>query len=108
EARGELESELADRFGSLPSSVLNLLSYAQLKSIAEGMLVQSVERKGDEVWVRFHEQAPVNAAKLTQFIRRHRGANLRPDGTLRFRLAAADKGLPEQIANTLQEIRTST
>jgi transcription-repair coupling factor (superfamily II helicase) len=108
EARGELESELADRFGSLPPSVENLLSYAQLKSVAEGMLVQSVERKGDEVWVRFHEQAPVSAGKLTQFIRRHRGANLRPDGTLRFRLAGAEKGLPEQIAIALQEIRAST
>jgi transcription-repair coupling factor (superfamily II helicase) len=105
DARGELESELADRFGPIPESVSNLLSYAQLKSVAEGLLVQSVERKADEVWVRFHEQAPVNASKLTQFIRRRRGANLRPDGTLRFRLAGPDSGLPEQIANALRDIR---
>ena len=71
------------------------------------MLVQTVERKGDEIWVRFHEQAPVNAAKITQFIRKRRGASLRPDGVLRFRADAA-RGVPEQIANALQEIRGST
>jgi transcription-repair coupling factor (superfamily II helicase) len=108
EARGELEAELADRFGNIPPPVQNLLSYAQLKSVAESMLVQSVERKGEEVWVRFHEQAPVSAARLTQFIRRHRGANLRPDRTLRFRLAAPEKELTEQIAMALREIRAST
>ncbi len=108
EARGELESELADRFGPIPPSVENLLSYAQLKSVAERMLVQLVERKGDEVWIRFHEQAPVSAGKLTLFIRRHRGASLRPDGVLRFRLAGAEKELPEQVSNALQEIRAST
>jgi transcription-repair coupling factor (superfamily II helicase) len=108
EARAELEAELADRFGAIPPTVLNLLSYAQLKSVAETVLVQSVERKADEVWVRFHEQAPVSAPKLTQFIRRHRGAQLRPDGTLRFRVAGPEEGLPEQILNALQEIRAST
>ncbi len=108
EARAELEGELADRFGPIPGSVANLLSYAQLKSVAEGLLVQSVERKAEEVWVRFHEQAPVNAAKLTQFIRRRRGAQLRPDGTLRFRVAGAEETLPEQISNALQEIRAWT
>jgi transcription-repair coupling factor (superfamily II helicase) len=105
EARGELESELEDRFGPIPESVSNLLSYAQLKSVAENLLVESVERKAEEVWVRFHEQAPVDSAKLTQFIRRHRGANFRPDGTLRFGTRRGEPGLPEQIANALREIR---
>jgi transcription-repair coupling factor (superfamily II helicase) len=106
EARGELELELTDRFGPVPASVANLLSYAQLKSVAEGLLVQSVERKGDEVWVRFHEQAPVDAGKLATFVRRHRGAQMRPDGTLRFRVSAAAAGLPEAIANALREVGT--
>ena len=104
EGRGELEGELRDRFGPIPESVSNLLSYAQLKSVAESLLVTSVERKAEEVWVRFHDQAPVDSAKLTQFVRRHRGANFRPDGTLRFRTNGKEPGLPEQIANALREI----
>ena len=43
EARSELETELTDRYGSIPASVSNLLSYALLKSAAEQLLVQSIE-----------------------------------------------------------------
>ena len=71
---------------------------------AERLLVQSVERKEDEVWLRFHAQAPVDPQKLTQFVRRHRGSSFRPDGVLRFRLASQDGELPEQIQNALQEL----
>ena len=104
EARMDLEAELVDRYGPIPSSVRNLFSYALLKSAAERLLVQSVERKEDEVWLRFHAQAPVDPQKLTQFVRRHRGSSFRPDGVLRFRLASQDGELPEQIQNALQEL----
>jgi transcription-repair coupling factor (superfamily II helicase) len=103
-AREDLEAELADRYGPLPSTVKNLLSYAQLKSIAEELLVQSVEKKGEDIWVHFHPQASVDAAKLTEFVCRRRGASLRPGGTLRFQAPSPLDGLPEQIANVLREI----
>ncbi len=104
--RAEMEAELVDRYGSIPPSVLNLLDYALLKSAAERLLIQSVERKGDDVWVRFHPQAPVDPERLTRFIERRREASLRPDGTLRFRLAASDGDLFERIQNALQELHT--
>jgi transcription-repair coupling factor (superfamily II helicase) len=105
EARAELEGELADRFGAIPPSVVNLLNYAVLKSVAESLLVQSVERKADEIWIRFHPQAPVDLNKLTRFVRQHRGANFRPDGALRFRFTAPDSELPELLAKTLQQLQ---
>ncbi len=60
--RADLEAELADRFGPMPPSVANLLDYALLKTAAEQLLVQTVERKEDEIWMKFHEQAPVDPA----------------------------------------------
>ena len=105
--RADLEAELTDRYGSLPSPVRTLLSYALVKANAEQLLVQSIERKGAEVWIRFHGQAPVNPAKLTQFMRRHREAALRPDGSLRFRLAARDSRLLPELQSTLQDLRAS-
>jgi len=101
----DLEAELTDRYGPVPASISNLLNYALLKSVAERLLVQSIERKADEVWLRFHAEAPVNPEKLTHFIRRHRGAAFRPDGTLRFRLATHNGDLCAQIQNVLQELR---
>ena len=102
----ELRAELADRYGPVPPSVVNLLDYALLKSAAEQILVQSIERKAGEVWIRFHPEAAINPEKLTHFIRRRRGASLRPDGTLRFGLPGQAEGLFEQIQNVLQELRT--
>ena len=105
EGRAELEAELADRYGNIPPSVSNLLSYALLKSAAERLLVQSVERKGDDIWIRFHEQAPVDARKITTFVRRRREASLRPDGVLRFRLRAGGESALQEIQNVLQELQ---
>ena len=105
EACADLEAELVDRYGPVPASVRNLFSYALLKSTAERLLVHSIERKEDEVWLRFHAQAPVDPEKLTQFLRRRRDASFRPDRVLRFRLASADGDLPGQIQNALQELQ---
>jgi transcription-repair coupling factor (superfamily II helicase) len=104
EACAELQNELEDRYGSVPPSVSNLFSYALLKSVAERLRVQSIERKGEEVWVRFHAEAPVDAEKLTNFVRRHRSASFRPDGVLRFRLNGQGGDLFVQIQNVLQEL----
>ena len=104
EAQAEMEAELVDRYGPLPPSVTNLLRYARLKSDAEQLWVQTIERKGNEICIRFPEQAPVDAKKLTQFMRQHREATFRPDGLLRFRLPAREDCLLEQIQNVLQQL----
>jgi len=103
EARVDLEAELLDRFGPIPGSVSNLLSYALLKSAAEQLRVQSIERKLDEIWMRFHEPALVDSQKLTAFLRRHPEARFRPDGVLRFRLGQ-NGNLIERLQNVLQEL----
>jgi transcription-repair coupling factor (superfamily II helicase) len=105
EARTELESELNDRYGPIPPSVSNLLSYGLLKSAAEQLLVHSIERKADEIWMRFHEQTPVEPVRITTFVRRRREASLRPDGMLRFKLRSGDEQTLEEVQNVLQELQ---
>jgi transcription-repair coupling factor (superfamily II helicase) len=102
--RADLEAELADRFGPIPPSVSNLLDYALLKSAAERLLVQTVERKGEEIWIKFHEQAPVDSERLAQFVRRRREASFRPDRVLRFRGREREGNLLTQVQNVLQEL----
>ena len=105
EGRTELESELNDRYGPIPPSVSNLLSYGLLKSAAEQLLVQSIERKADEIWMRFHEQTPVEPVRITTFVRRRREASLRPDGVMRFKLRNGDEKILEEVQNVLQELQ---
>jgi transcription-repair coupling factor (superfamily II helicase) len=103
-ARAEIEGELADRFGPIPPSVRNLLDYALLKARAEQMLIQSVERKGDELRLRFHEQTPVSLERLQALLRTRRGAALRPEGLLQIRLRD-HPSLLDQVQNLLQELQ---
>ncbi len=103
----QLEAELADRYGPIPPSVKNLLSYALLKSAAVSVLVQSIERKAERIWVRFSPEAPVNLERLKRFIAGHRGASIRPDGTLQFLLPVPDAELPGQIANALRGLASA-
>jgi len=106
EARAELEAELADRYGPIPPSVSNLLSYGLLKSAAEQLLVQSIERKAEDIWMRFHEQTPLEPRRITTFVRRRREASLRPDGVLRFRLRNLGENTLQEVQNVLRELQT--
>jgi transcription-repair coupling factor (superfamily II helicase) len=106
EARAELEAELTDRYGPIPPSVSNLLSYGLLKSAAEQLLVQSIERRAEDIWMRFHEQTPLEPRRITTFVRRRREASLRPDGVLRFRLRNVGENTLQEIQKVLQELQT--
>ncbi|MGH9403023.1 MAG: transcription-repair coupling factor [Terriglobia bacterium] len=106
EARTELEAELTDRFGALPEPVVTLLDYAVLKNGAERMLIQSMDRKQDEVWVRFHPETTVRPDHLTRFVRRRRDAILRPDGSLRFRMRPGGNPI-EEVTSVLRELQPS-
>jgi transcription-repair coupling factor (superfamily II helicase) len=105
--RADLEAELSDRYGLLPAPVTTLLGYALLKAAAEQLRVQSIERKGEEVWIRFHTLSPVDTDKLRRFMQKHREAVLRPDGSLRFRSRAQERALLTELNATLHDLRAS-
>ncbi len=105
EARAELEAELADRYGPLPPSVSTLLDYALLKNCAEALLIQSLDRKQDEVWIRFHQETPVRPEKLTRMARSRRDAILRPDGSFRFRMRSASANPIQEVSSVLRELQ---
>jgi transcription-repair coupling factor (superfamily II helicase) len=105
EAQADMESELIDRYGPIPSSVRRLLSYATVKSRAEQLLVQTIDRKGDEILMRFHDQTPVSPEKLKGLIEAQRATAFRPDGVLRMRLPKHGTDVLEQVENVLLELQ---
>ncbi len=107
EERAEMEAELADRYGPPPVQVLTLLDYALVKSRAEQLFVQAVDRKQDDLWIRFHPETQIRPESLTRFVRRRRDASLRPDGTLRFRMQQPDGGPLPELTRALQELVSS-
>jgi transcription-repair coupling factor (superfamily II helicase) len=84
-----LYAELEDRYGPPPPSVENLLQTSAVKATAERLLIESVERRHDEVLVRFHPETRVRPQRLVGFVRQTRGARLEPSGALRFAVERA-------------------
>jgi transcription-repair coupling factor (superfamily II helicase) len=99
--RDEVNSELTDRFGAPHSSVGNLLDYALLKGLAERLLISSIERRANEVAIKFHPETPLSPENLVKFIRsQHEGLRLDPSGTLWMRLDRRGR-VAESVRNVL-------
>ena len=80
--RDEVRRELEDRFGPPPPAVVNLLDYAVLKALAERLLVANVDRRGDQIAIKFYEDTPLGLERLVKLIGKRRDMRLDPAGVL--------------------------
>ncbi|HWO55863.1 MAG TPA: transcription-repair coupling factor [Paenibacillus cookii] len=64
----ELEDELLDRFGELPEAVVNLLAVARLKIYGKMYGIDSINRRGDDLLLKFYEgqEKKISTSKLAQ------------------------------------------
>jgi transcription-repair coupling factor (superfamily II helicase) len=99
EEKQDVHKELADRFGSLPKSVENLLEFAMLKSLSERLRIASVERQGTKIALRFHAQTNLDPAAVVKVVRSRKGIKLDPSGVLWMEL---ERGEP--VATALRNV----
>ena len=91
---GEVRAELEDRYGELPISVHHLLEAASLRLQCERTGVAQVDRKRDQIHIRFTGQANVDPGRLMKLVAQNakKGAQFTPQGVLRFPLHATEPG----------------
>jgi len=99
--REAVRRELADRFGPLPPAVANLLDYAVLKSLCERLQISSVERRGNEVALKFHPTTPVRPERLVELVRGQKGTRLAPSGVLTVTIDPRSASIAQAIRNLL-------
>jgi transcription-repair coupling factor (superfamily II helicase) len=87
----DVRAELEDRYGALPESVLHLLDAATLRLTSERLGVQQIDRKRDQLHIRFSEKSEIDPGRLMKLVARNakKGAQFTPQGVLRFPLAGA-------------------
>ncbi len=90
EQRETIEKELADRYGPVPVAVRNLLDYSELKTLAEKLGIETVERRQGMANVKFHKETKVNPEKLMRLVEKTPGAQFTPAGVLRLPLDGSD------------------
>jgi len=88
EKLADVRSELQDRYGEPPAAVRNLLEYATLKLASARVGVIGIDRKRDQVSLRFRENASIDPERLARFVSSQRGAQFTPAGVLKFNLKA--------------------
>ncbi|HEX4066604.1 MAG TPA: transcription-repair coupling factor [Acidobacteriaceae bacterium] len=110
-ALDEVRAELEDRYGPLPDSVRHLLEAARLRIACEKIGVAQVDRKRDQLHVRFTESAAVDPGRLMKLVAKNakRGAQFTPQGVLKFPLKAIKpEEVLAEVRALLEELRLQT
>jgi transcription-repair coupling factor (superfamily II helicase) len=103
--RTEVRRELEDRFGPPPPSVENLLDYAVLKALAEKLFVANIDRRGDQVAIKFYEDTPLGPETLVKLLRKRKGMRLDPSGVLWVDWKGYQGGPMGAVRNVLQQLQ---
>jgi transcription-repair coupling factor (superfamily II helicase) len=86
EQAAEIRSELADRYGPPPEAVETLIEFALLKTQAQALGVEAVDRRGGALNVKFHPGSKVEPVRLMSLVSSVAGAQFTPAGVLRLPL----------------------
>src|SRR5205085_7512326 len=78
--------ESADRYGPLPDSILNLAEYGRIRVMADRLGIESVDREGRTVVLKFRPQAKIDPVRLVALVRQRDTLTLVPPAGLRLRL----------------------
>jgi transcription-repair coupling factor (superfamily II helicase) len=99
--RLRVEQELADRYGAVPDDVHHLLAYSGIKTAAEKIGIEAIDRRNGVLNVKFHEETKVDGTKLMALVASAPGAQFTPAGVLRLPLGAASA--PAAVLEFIQE-----
>ena len=100
--------EAADRYGPLPPSVLNLADYGRIRVMADRLGIESIDREGRTVVLKFRPQAKLDPVRLVALVRQRPDLTLVPPAALKLSLEAADRSaLPGEVVRRRPERRCS-
>jgi len=99
--RERVEKELEDRYGPVPGAVRNLLEYSALKTAAEKLGIEAIDRRHSLLNVKFHQETHIDPARLMNLVSRSRGAQFTPAGVLILPLDGATA--PVEVLGFLKE-----
>lgn len=102
----KMREEILDRYGQFPRSVENLFHYARLRLAAEQMRIVSIDRRGQDIQIKFTDDARIRSERLIEMVKRDGKFAFSPGGVLRFRAEQPDlESMSQEIMSVLGEIR---
>jgi transcription-repair coupling factor (superfamily II helicase) len=112
-ARSEKElastlDEVKDRYGPLPASVLNLAEYGRIRVLADRLGVETIDREGRLVVIKFRAQARIDPVRLVKVIREHPAVILVPPASLKLDLEAQAPGGSKSATSQISQQRAAS
>ena len=83
--------EVADRYGPVPPSVLRLAEYGRIRILADQLGIESADREGHHLVIRFGDRARVAPERLVAFVQAQPAVKLTPPAVLRVDLDALNR-----------------
>ena len=84
-----LADELRDRYGPAPPSISMLVEYGRVRLVADELGIESLDRNGSQLVVKFRTTTAVDPVRLMRFVERRRDLELKPPAMLTADLRAA-------------------
>jgi transcription-repair coupling factor (superfamily II helicase) len=78
--------EAADRYGPLPTSLLNLADYGRIRVMADELGIESIDREARTVVLKFGPKAKVDPARMIGLVQRRSDVTLVPPSGLKLAL----------------------
>ena len=84
EAVDSLLDELRDRYGPPPDSVRNLAQYARIRLMADRVGLESLDREGPIVVLKFRQDAPLDPVRILKLVEGRGDLTLLPPAVLKM------------------------
>jgi transcription-repair coupling factor (superfamily II helicase) len=81
--------EVRDRYGPPPDTVLNLATYASIRLLADRLRVESIDREGTHVVIKFRSDASIDPARALNLVKKRTDVVLTSPSSLRINLRQA-------------------
>ena len=86
--------EAGDRYGPPPTSVLNLADYGRVRVMADQLGIDTIDREGRALVLKFRPQAKVDPVRLVALVRQRPELTLVPPAALKLNLDGAAGAKP--------------
>jgi transcription-repair coupling factor (superfamily II helicase) len=115
---GRIVDEVRDRYGPPPTQVLNLADFGRIRVLADGLGVETIDREGSTVAIKFRQKAKVDPMHIIGLVQERGDLTLVPPNTVKLNLkyqppavaasvAAAPDGRPKSPLQKAAELRKS-
>ena len=87
-----LLAELSDRYGEPPEAVQHLVAFSELKTLSQRIGIETVDRRGGGVNIKFHPGAQLDPQMLMRLVSETEGSAFTPAGILRLPMPPVSAG----------------